>query len=551
MRLVVILISFIFAVVAYSQNFTYSGYVYGSDGVGIANVPVKVYKRTTPNLAGFTSQTNYNGHSYYRSTTSTTWTAAKAACEAMNGHLATISNSAENSFLFNTWPSGWFGYYQDKTGAFYSEPYGGWRWTDNYVETGQVANYDALNYSSGTTMTDSRSGINATLYNSPPLTTGGGRYLTFNGTAKYGITSNLASKFGSSEVVTIMMWIYPTGNGVVLSELGVQNSNSGWHESVIEITGGNTLRVGFWNGTGITQLSTGITLNAWNLVGLTYDGSTMTGYRNGVSFGSVSFNREAAHNWGGGEHFAFGLNDFTNMGHGGYGNFLMGNLQIYNASLNSDEMNRCYMSSAWRFGVTPFNNWNPGEPNNAGGEDYAQFVSSGLWNDLPDWFSLPYVIEFDYVVTYSAWVLETTVYTDAAGRYVISQPTNPSVERYIELSSIPVATVNSQQAKAPYPVILGSQQVDSKNWYLWDVNNDGRVNVTDSYYLHAIVSGRFTSFATGLPVYRLFTPAQFNVINGAVSDQRVSNPGVQTFTISSPASGGTSNFYLFRTGYPN
>jgi len=201
--------------------------------------------------------------------------------------------------------------------------------------------------------------------------------------------------------------------------------------------------------------------------------------------------------------------------------------------------------------VTPFNNWNPGEPNNAGGEDYAQFVSSGLWNDLPDWFSLPYVIEFDYVVTYSAWVLETTVYTDAAGRYVISQPTNPSVERYIELSSIPVATVNSQQAKAPYPVILGSQQVDSKNWYLWDVNNDGRVNVTDSYYLHAIVSGRFTSFATGLPVYRLFTPAQFNVINGAVSDQRVSNPGVQTFTISSPASGGTSNFYLFRTGYPN
>ena len=551
MRLVVLLISFLFVLRASSQNFTYSGYVYGSDGVGVANVPVKVYKRTTPVLTGFTSQTNYNGHSYYRSTSSSFWLSAKSQCVAMNGHLATVSNAAENSFLFNTWPSGWIGYYQDKSGAFYTEPSGSWRWTENYVETGQVANYDVAAYTSGSTLTDSRSGINATLYNTPPFITTGGKYLNFDGTGKYGITSNLASKFGTSEVVTIMMWVFPTGNGVVLSELSVQNSNSGWHESVIEITGSNTLRVGFWNGTGITQLSTPVSLNTWNLVGITYDGSKMTGYRNGVSFGSVTFNRDSPQSWGLGEHFAFGLSDATNMGHGGFGNFRMGNLQIYNTSLNADEMNRCYMSSAWRFGVMPYNNWNGGEPNNAGGEDYAQFVSSGLWNDLPNGVSLPYVIEFDYIVTYTPWVLETTVLTDATGRYVISQPTNPSIERYIDMSSIPVAVVNSQQAKALYPVILGTQQMNSKRWYLWDVNNDGRVNVTDSYYLHALVSGRFTGFAAGLPIYRIFTPTQFGVINNIVTDQRVTYPGVQTFTISSPASGGTSNFYLFRTGYPN
>jgi hypothetical protein len=52
----------------YGQNFTYSGYVYNADGTGAVNVPVKLYKRTTPTLVGFTSQTNYNGHSYYRST---------------------------------------------------------------------------------------------------------------------------------------------------------------------------------------------------------------------------------------------------------------------------------------------------------------------------------------------------------------------------------------------------------------------------------------------------------------------------------------------------
>ncbi len=30
-----------------------------------------------------------------------------------------------------------------------------------------------------------------------------------------------------------------------------------------------------------------------------------------------------------------------------------------------------------------YNNWNPGEPNNAGNEDYGQFLLNGKWNDLP------------------------------------------------------------------------------------------------------------------------------------------------------------------------
>jgi hypothetical protein len=42
-----------------------------------------------------------------------------------------------------------------------------------------------------------------------------------------------------------------------------------------------------------------------------------------------------------------------------------------------------------------YNNWAPGEPNNSGNEDYAVTKWNGSqWNDLPNGFSCPYVIEY-------------------------------------------------------------------------------------------------------------------------------------------------------------
>ena len=72
-------------------------------------MPVKLYKRTTPTLTGFTSQQNYNGHSYYRSTGSAFWTDARNACTNMGGYLVTVTSAAENNFIFGLWPSGWIG----------------------------------------------------------------------------------------------------------------------------------------------------------------------------------------------------------------------------------------------------------------------------------------------------------------------------------------------------------------------------------------------------------------------------------------------------------
>lgn len=51
----------------------------------------------------------------------------------------------------------------------------------------------------------------------------------------------------------------------------------------------------------------------------------------------------------------------------------------------------------WQSGDTStYNNWNPGEPNNAGNEDYTVIQSSGGWNDVTNGNLYRYLLEIDY-----------------------------------------------------------------------------------------------------------------------------------------------------------
>lgn len=66
---------------------------------------------TLPPIAGFTAMGMFGGHSYYRSNTTMTWTAARSLCEQNGGHLVTIASSAENDFVHqNTTTSSWIGF---------------------------------------------------------------------------------------------------------------------------------------------------------------------------------------------------------------------------------------------------------------------------------------------------------------------------------------------------------------------------------------------------------------------------------------------------------
>jgi len=306
-------------------QFNYSGYVYNANGTGAVNVPVKLYRRTNSTITGFTNQQNYNGHSYYRSTGTATWTAARTNCSNMGGHLVTITTSGEQSFIYRLWPSGWIGLTDEVTE-------GTWRWV-----TGETYSYK---------------------------------------------------------------------------------------------------------------------------------------------------------------------------------------------------------------------NWNNGEPNNSNNEDYVQFVSNGRWNDLPNNVSLPYVLEFEYLVTTSSWSIYKTVYTNASGYYSFSEPYDPSKEYYIQFD-LPnlVQLLTNADGLGVANNILGKTTRNGLTYHVFDLNNDGRINIADEYYLFGKKSGRFTGWNSNVPYIRFHSVAEYNAIKAATSNVRATYPGLSSVTTSTLTSGGTLSYYLIAPGY--
>lgn len=62
-------------------------------------------------IADFTPMGIHQGHTYYLSDNPMTWYEAKALCESKGGHLVTISDSAENTFIYNnTTDKAWLGF---------------------------------------------------------------------------------------------------------------------------------------------------------------------------------------------------------------------------------------------------------------------------------------------------------------------------------------------------------------------------------------------------------------------------------------------------------
>lgn len=200
-------------------------------------------------------------------------------------------------------------------------------------------------YSGGSTLTDLIGTANATAYSTPSYVSTGTRYLNLSSSSSnYILTGNIGSTYNQS----VFMWVYPTGNGVLLSELGQAVINTSYHDSNIEMVSG-TLKFSIWN-TPIITSSIATPLNMWHYVGLTYDGTTLKAYVNGVEAGSVTSIRTPPVNL----HYGIGAICGTNMGNGGYGNFRFSAFHYYKRALSSTEVKLNYDSMLSKYQTQPY-----------------------------------------------------------------------------------------------------------------------------------------------------------------------------------------------------
>lgn len=321
MRKLLLLIILCLSLISNAQ-FTYSGYIRNADGTGAVNFPVKLYSRTVPNITGFTSQQNYNGHSYYRSTGLANWTTARQNCINMGGHLVTVTTAAENSFISGLWPSGWIGLTDEVTE-------GVWKWV-----TGETYSYTS---------------------------------------------------------------------------------------------------------------------------------------------------------------------------------------------------------------------WNSGEPNNSGNEDYIQFVGAGKWNDLNNSSSLPYVLEFEYIVTTGDWTLDATATTNSVGDYSFLRVSNPSIEWKLVIDTLSISPPEKINAVDNNGLILSKRSILGKDYFRYDLNIDGIFSISDLY----LQLQKKNSASWLMSTYKIITQTENATLQTTTSDLRLSILGSQNYSLNPLTNGGVTNIYIIRTGYEN
>jgi len=265
---------------------------------------------------------------------------------------------------------------------------------------------DASSYSgSGTTLTDLTSNnYDGTIVGGPTFDTN-----HFSLSANdYFVTPDISSDIPADDTHTVELWFYPTGdNGVLVQYQGQSAPNSSYHFSGIEMVSGQ-LEFGLWNGSGLTSSGpTGsVTLNTWHQVVMSYDGSYLRGFLDGVRVCKTAVTFDSPSDGSGSEtgafHLAVGPDTATNQGDGSDFEGRVGIFRVYDAKLNRSAVQRNYNTDK-NTHSEPSSAWDP-----------STDITPALWYDASDTSSY----------TLSGSTLNTV--TDKAGNFTVGITGSPT-----------------------------------------------------------------------------------------------------------------------------
>jgi hypothetical protein len=117
----------------------------------------------------------------------------------------------------------------------------------------------------------------------------------------------------------------------------------------------------------------------------------------------------------------------------------------------------------------------------------------------------------------------------------------------IKINSVTIDSPTSADAESFTQKVL-SQTFGAKDYYRMDANSNGILSIADVFLIYAKKSGLILTWPNTAPTYRIFTASQWSAINTSTSNLVSTYAGVQTLTTTNLTSGGTSNFYIVKTG---
>jgi hypothetical protein len=145
-----------------------------------------------------------------------------------------------------------------------------------------------------------------------------------------------------------------------------------------------------------------------------------------------------------------------------------------------------------------------------------------------------------------AYSLFQTYTTNSTGAFSISTSLDITVYDFqVTISGLSVSNPEIADANFFTDKVL-SQSFTAKDYYRMNTNANSALTITDVFLVYQKRNGAGWPF--GVPSYRIFTQAEWSTINTSSLNLMSTYAGSQSVTLTNPAAGGSSSFYLVRTG---
>jgi hypothetical protein len=185
--------------------------------------------------------------------------------------------------------------------------------------------------------------------------------------------------------------------------------------------------------------------------------------------------------------------------------------------------------------------------------DNTKVVPVDLRNATNWTISTPQTIRFTPQAPATTYTLFNTYRTNTLGQYNISSGldvNNYQFQLQVDATA-PITSILTSDIKYLSQIVTKQINPTSKDYYNVDANGDNQFSVSDMYWMFMKQNGVFSLWGGLQPNTRLLTSTESTTIKNGTTNLKSSIIGVQNITITSPTNGGTNNFYIICTGYPD